>query len=242
MKIEHRHGKIEVRATSEKDGMHTVTLQPIVPLIVDDYGSVFMPDAFDASMAERMPTLAWTHAWSEPIGRAFRVESDGDLRSIEFRFDDFDDVPTARRAWRQCQPGPNGEPATIDDCSVGFSNTKRRPPTDEELERWPGAVEIIERADLDEVSLVLRGAVPGAKVLALRSRGGRVLNVDEDTAMDVARKVAAGDMTEEEGRAYLALVAVDDGQPDPGTPPPDPDVSDVATQALAEADAALDWS
>lgn len=240
MKIERRHGRIaEVRATTTDSGLHTVTLQPIVPNIVDDYGSVFMPDTFDASLDTRLPTLAWTHSWNEPIGRAMGWSADGDLRSIEFRFDDFDDVPTARRAWRQCQPGPNGEPATIDDCSVGFSNTKRREPTDDELERWPGAREIITQADLDEVSLVLRGAVPGAKVLSLRSRDGRVASVAEDVVMDVARKVAAGEMTQDVAEAYLALVATDtDGAtpPPPADPPPTVDVD----QVLADADAILD--
>jgi HK97 family phage prohead protease len=237
MKIEHRHAKLSgVRVGTTENGIHTVTLRPIVPNIVDDYGSVFMPDTFDGSLEERMPTLAWTHSWSEPIGRAFAWKVDGDLRSIEFRFDDFDDVPTARRAWSQCQPGPNGEPATIDDCSVGFSGTKRREPTDEELERWPGAREIITKADLDEVSLVLRGAVPGAKVLSLRSRDGRVASVAEDAVMDVARKVAAGEMTEVEGKAYLNLIAQDA----PAAPPVDtgevpPDAGDVAT-----VDAAID--
>jgi HK97 family phage prohead protease len=234
MKIEHRHAKLSgVRVGTTENGIHTVTLRPIVPNIVDDYGSVFMPDTFDAALDARFPTLAWTHSWSEPIGRAFAWKADGDLRSIEFRFDDFDDVPTARRAWSQCQPGPNGEPATIDDCSVGFSGTKRREPTDEELERWPGAREIITKADLDEVSLVLRGAVPGAKVLSLRSRDGRVASVAEDAVMDVARKVAAGEMTEVEGKAYLNLIAQDA----PDAPPADPTTDPAPT---VEVDAAID--
>lgn len=236
MKIEHRRGRgIEVREAADGKG-RTIRLQPIVPLIVDDYGSVFMPDTFDGSLGERMPTLAWGHNWQNPIGRATDWGADGDLRWIDFRVDDPAVVPDAARAIAQVESG------TIDDCSVGFSNTRRRPPTDEELERWPGAVEIIERADLDEVSLVLRGAVPGAKVLALRSREGRVLQVDEDTAMDVARKVAAGEISEDEGRAYLSLLAVDDGTPDasaaPPTDPPEP--SDTVADALAEADAALE--
>jgi HK97 family phage prohead protease len=236
MKIEHRHAKTEVRASEGAGGMRVVTLRPIVPNVVDDYGSVFMPDTFDASLAERMPTLAWTHSWAAPIGRAMSWSADGDLRSIEFRVAD---TQQARDAYELCQPGPNGEPAVIDDCSVGFSNTKRRDPTAEELERWPGAREIIERADLDEVSLVLRGAVPGAKVLSLRSREGRVASVAEDVVMDVARKVAAGELTEDEGRAYLDLMATDAPELPPTTDPnPVPDTVDV-DQALAEADAAL---
>jgi HK97 family phage prohead protease len=237
MKTERRHARTEVRAATTDDGMRVVTLQPIVPNLVDDYGSVFMPDTFDESLAARMPTLAWAHSWQAPIGRAMAWAKDGDLRSIEFRVAD---TQQARDAYELCQPGPNGEPPVIDDCSVGFSNTKRREPTDDELERWPGAREIITKADLDEVSLVLRGAVPGAKVLALRSRDGRVASVAEDVVMDVARKVAAGEMSDAEGKAYLDLVASDDGT----APPADPELDDQPTvtvdEALAEADAALD--
>lgn len=236
MKIERRHARTEVRAATTETGTRTVVLQPIVPNIVDDYGSVFMPDTFDASLEERMPTLAWGHSWQHPIGRATGWSADGDLRSIEFRVAN---TQQANDAYALCEPGPNGEPPVIDDCSVGFSNTKRRPPTDEELKRWPGAQEIIEKADLDEVSLVLRGAVPGAKVLSLRSRDGRVASVDEDVVMDVARKVAAGDMTEDEGRAYLNLVAEDSSVESVHHFDPPADTVDI-DQALAEADAAID--
>lgn len=59
-----------------------------------------------------------------------------------------------------------------------------------------------------------------------------MLVVDVDVVMDVARKVAAGDMTEDEGRAYLDLMAEDDGTP--GASPPD------TAAALAEVEGALD--
>lgn len=139
-----------------------IDLRVIRPYTTDEYGSVWLPDVFDEALTQRMPTLAWGHDWKEPIGRAVSFETsstDGPL--VTFRFDDFDAVPRARQALAQVQSG------TIDDCSVGFSNTSRRPPTDEERRLYPGCVEIIEKADLDEVSLVLRGAVPGAKVEGL---------------------------------------------------------------------------
>jgi HK97 family phage prohead protease len=237
MKIERRrHAAAEVRAATTATGMRVVTLQPIVPNIVDDYGSVFMPDTFDASLEERMPTLAWAHSWQAPIGRAMAWSQDGDLRSIEFRVAD---TQQARDAYELCQPGPGGEPAVIDDCSVGFSNTKRRDPTPEELERWPGAREIITKADLDEVSLVLRGAVPGAKVLALRSADGAVASVAEDVLLDLAEKVAAGELTEAAAKAALRLAS-----DDVPAAPPEPVVIKPATvgadEAMADVDAALD--
>lgn len=228
MTIEYRTGKVEIR---KKDGLRVIRLRPIVPNIVDDYRSVFMPDTFDASVASRLPTLAWAHDWSEPIGRAIDHGTEGDLRWIDFRVDDHPDVPMARRALAQVESG------TLEDCSVGFSGTKRRPPTDDELTRWPTAVEIIEQADLDEVSLVLRGAVPGAGVVHMRTRDGRVARVAEDVVMDVAKKVAAKELTEAEGQAYLNLIAQDAPEAPPTEPPP----ADTTTvdEALAEADAAL---
>lgn len=234
MKIEHRTHRVgEMRATKTDDGMHVITLQPIVPFIPDDYGSVWMPDVFDESLDRRLPTLAWAHNWQEPIGRAIAWRAKGDLREIDFRLDDFDDVPQARRAFSQVRSG------TLDDCSVGFSNTTRREPTAEERERWPGAAEIMIRSELDETSPVLRGAVPGAKVLALRSRDGRVASVAEDVVMDVARKVAAGEMTKDEGQVYLDLIATDDGTP-ATVLEQDPAEATSIDEALAEADAALD--
>lgn len=162
VKRERRAGLIEIRAT-DVAGKPGVTLHAIRPGVVDDYGSLWMPDTFDESLARRLPTLCWSHDWGEPLGPAtgFRTSEQGP--DVDFVFSDFDAVPMARRAHAQVVDG------TIQDCSVGFSNTKRRDPTDEEVAQYPGVREVILQADLDEISLVMRGAVPGAKVLAVRS-------------------------------------------------------------------------
>ena len=225
----------QIRAVTE-NGEHFIDLQIITPYVVDDYGSVWMEDAFDRSLDERMPTLAWAHDWSEPIGRGVAwTRQPGEGPVVRFRLDDFDAVPTARRAYAQVQSG------TIDDCSVGFSNTKRRDPTDDELQKWRGAREIIVDADDDEVSLVLRGAVPGAKVVAYRS-GERVASVPIDAVTELARKVNAGEISEDEAQTALGLLAVDvddhtdgdgtEGDGEGGGPDP------VAVEADAAADAA----
>lgn len=182
-------------------GQPGVTLHCIRPGCVDDYGSVWSPDTFDASLAERMPTLCWSHDWSEPLGPpvAFRTTPDGP--EVDFVFSDFAAVPMARRAHAQVTDG------TIEDCSVGFSNVRRRDPTDEEKAQYPGIREVIEEATLDEVSLVLRGAVPGAKVLSVRSSSGEQVNVPEDDVVAIARRVNAGELSFEDGRTAVALVA-----------------------------------
>ena len=97
-------------------------------------------------------------------------------------------------------------------------------------------------ADLDEVSLVLRGAVPGAKVVAYRS-GERVASVPIDAVTELARKVNAGEISEDEAQTALGLLAVDvdnqdntdgDGTEGDGDGGLDP----VAVEADAAADAA----
>lgn len=206
------------------DEPHRVTLHLITPGVVDDYGSLWMPDTFDEDLNTRLPAMAWAHNWSEPLGRGvdFRTSTDGP--DVIFEFDNFDDVPIARRAFSQVRSG------TITDCSVGFFYQQKRDPTEAEVGQFPGVKEIIEKAGLDEVSLVLRGAVPGAKVLALRSAGGEVA---DSILWEVSRKVAAGDLTEAEGKAALRLAAEN------MTPPPDPEPVQQTEQERVELEQAV---
>jgi HK97 family phage prohead protease len=183
---EHRTLHGQVRAA----GARTVTLRAITPGVVDDYGSVWNADAFDASLARRLPVLAWSHDWSEPIGVGISYTKGSGGPTITCRFDDFDAVPRARQAYAQVKSG------TIRDCSVGFSQVQRRDPTDAEVAKWPGVREVIERARMDELSLVLAGAVPGAEVLAVRSAA----------AGTPGHGVRAGDSLDAAVREALAVV------------------------------------
>lgn len=216
--------KAEIRAASV-DGKPGVTLHAIRPGVVDDYGSLWAADAFDESLATRMPTLCWAHDWSEPLGPAVDYETSDDGPSIRFTFSDFEAVPMARRAHAQVSDG------TIQDCSVGFWNAQRRDPTDDEKRDHPGIREVIEKAQLDEVSLVLRGAVPGAKVLAVRGA-----KVAVDAAVDLARRVQEGEITQAEAKAALDLLATDEAPG--GTEPPAPEPVDHSALD-AEVDAVL---
>lgn len=166
-----------VRAMTTKPG---VTLHAISPGVVDDYGSVWEPHCFDESLARRLPTLAWAHDWKEPLGPATSYRTSDNGPDVDFVFSNFEAVPMARRAYEQVKDG------TIRDCSVGFSNTVRRDPTEAEIKRYPGVREVILKADLDEISLVMRGAVPGAKVLAVRQRQRVQNQLDRDLEDAVA--------------------------------------------------------
>jgi HK97 family phage prohead protease len=222
---EHRRIRgVEVRA-DEIDGAPGVVLQTIRPGVVDDYGSLWNADVFDDSLGERLPVLCWAHDWSEPLGPGVDYEASDEGPRVRFRFSDFDAVPQARRAHAQVTDG------TIRDCSVGFSNVTRRNPTEEETRSYPGVREVIERASLDEVSLVLRGAVPGAKVLAVRTKEGRMAAVDENVVVDLARKVSSGELTKEQAKAALDLVA---------GPDPEPETTVDAAAIDADAAAAFD--
>lgn len=190
---EHRAARV---TAVDGDG-RTFTARAVTYDIVDDYGSVFVRGVFNESLERRLPVIAWAHDWSEPIGRATAWEERDDGLYLTGVLSDPDAVPRARQAMAQLGDG------TITDVSVGFSGTVRRSPTEDELKRWPGATEVITRADLDETSMVLRGAVPGAKVLSLRS--GEQVNVD--AVVEIAKRKAAGELTDVEAQAALDLLA-----------------------------------
>jgi HK97 family phage prohead protease len=225
------HG--EVRAV-EEDGAHTILLHCIRPESVDDYGSLWDPHTFDESIEARMPTLVWSHDWAEPLGPGLDYKLSDDGPSIRFALDDFDAVPTARRAWVQTRSG------TIRDCSVGFSDTQRRDPTDEERETYPGIREVIEKATLDEVSLVLRGAVPGAKVLAVRSTE----TVPKTVAATLIARMGAGEIDLADALTELKTYSSvtdngDEPEPEP-EPQPEPVPAAEAEQLEAEAAEAIE--
>lgn len=231
----------EVRAAKNEDGHHTVTMRAITPNVVDDYGSVWMADAFDQSLTQRLPVLAWSHDWSDPIGVGVGFKADPGGPIVTCRLDDFDAVPRARQAYAQT----SAQPPTIRDCSVGFSGVTRRDPTEDEMVRWPGCREVIEQATMDELSLVLAGAVPGASVVGVRAGAGIRMagqadaHISREEAGGLIARVATGELTLSEGlNALNALDTIEDGtddaaeQPDvpgeEGGPDPDPATGDEA--------------
>lgn len=175
--MEHRSRFGRLRAANVQ-GKPGVTLHAITPGVVDDFGSLWAASTFDESLRERLPTLCWSHDWSEPLGPGvgFRVGTNGP--DVDFAFSDFDAVPTARRAYAQIKDG------TVRDCSVGFSDARRRDPTPDEVHKYPGIREVIEKATLDEISLVMSGAVPGAVVADIRRRDAAQFRNDLDEELE----------------------------------------------------------
>lgn len=193
----------EARAI-DPGGQPGVRLHLIKPNVVDDWGSMWQADTFDESLGIRLPVLVWAHDWCEPLGRGIDYKTSKQGPEVDFVFDDFDAVPIARRAYAQVKSG------TIEDCSVGFSDTQRRDPTDQEERKYPGIREVIEKSTCDETSLVLRGAVPGANVVQIRSARGGVGTVSEDLAISLAKRVVAGEITQDEAAIAIALAAQTD--------------------------------
>lgn len=176
---------------------------------VDDYGTVWLPGCFAESLATRMPVVAWAHSWQEPIGRYQEiVRDDGEALELLGKLDDFDAVPRARQAFAQFQSG------TLDQFSVGFTRRTWHeliqgaevPDVPEaKIEAWRGggAWEVMVKADLDEASPVLVGAVPGTNLLAVRAAG----QVPLDDVVELARRVKAGEITQDEAQTVLTLLA-----------------------------------
>jgi len=230
MKHETRSG--EIRASSE-DGI--IEILAVAHGVTDDYGTQFEAGTFVDSLEERLPVIAWGHQWTEPIGKAisYRVADEG--LYLTARLDIGGAVPRADQAYEQARSG------TLTDVSVGFM---RR--ADEERD----GVTVITKADLDEVSFVLRGAVPGAKVLAVRSaRSGEV--VDLTAVEEIARRVVAGDIdqaTADEMARLLSAPAPSDPDPadaDIDLPEDDGDADlpdELTAEVLAEAEQILDRS
>lgn len=150
--------------------------------VIDDYQTRFVRGCFSESLKRRLPVVAWGHDWSDPIGRVTAWDDRSDGLYITGRLSDPGSVPRARQAMAQLADG------TLDEVSVGFFRLEERTAAD-------GVVEIV-RGDLDEVSIVLRGAVPGAKVLAVRQgqRGRKMSAVEHellDQAMDAALRIVS---------------------------------------------------
>lgn len=241
MTTEHRtFHNVEVRAAGTgPNGRPLIEVQLIKPYVVDDYGSVWMPDVFDRQVGARIaadpddtPSLCWSHDWTDPIGHGITFTPGPDGPRFTFELDEFDAVPRAKQADAQVRS------KTIRDTSVGFSSVTRRDPTPDEMVKWPGVREVITDADLDEDSLVLRGAVPGAKVLAVRSaRTGEMIEVDGVVA--IAAKVAAGEIDQATADEALRLMS----GPAAATPPVESTdgtaTGDGSGEALPEIDAVL---
>jgi hypothetical protein len=213
---------------------------------VDDYGTLWRPGVFDEALAERMPTILYGHDWYDlnhvlGAGIDFRqtpAEVGPPGVDVLFEFADPDEVPSARLAMRLLDPNATSKGPVLRDVSVGFERREwmcRDALTAEQLAA--GAEEEMIKAGMDELSLVVRGAVPGAQV---RSRRG---TIDLDAVVEIAKRKAAGDITDAEAAEAVKLLSGE--TPPPPKADPEPDAEAAAAEAArlaaeaAEAEQAL---
>lgn len=175
MTIESRFTRAVV--VESDDIAHTVDLRIASYGTVDTFGTVWLRGCFDETLARGYLPLAFQHSWADPVGRMVEdLGDDAEGRVVRFEFDDFDAVPRARQIYSQLKSG------TLKDCSIGFSGWVRSEPTNEELAQYPGAVDLVHRVDLDELSVVLHGAVPSAELVGIRQVAEDVRSLAQEIA------------------------------------------------------------
>lgn len=204
MRHEFRTG--EIRAVGDGRDLEILA---VAYNVVDDYNTRFVKGVFNKGLQSRLPKLAWAHNWDEPIGRITDWRDEDDGLYVTARLSDPEAVPRARQAIAQVRDGD------INDVSVGFMRKADKTNDD-------GVVDITE-AELDEVSLVLRGAVPGARILATRS--GKVEMIDKEQAASILVKYEHGDFDLADALVAIkeaTFVVEDDEEDDPDKPKPQP--------------------
>lgn len=177
-----------VRAGKAREGIFTA--RAVSYGVMDDYRTVFLPGSATEGLNRKLPVICWGHDLSQPVGRATSWRDTAHGPEVTARLDTSPDVPRGRQAVAQIDSG------TLTAVSIGFESDRsgRRPPTDDEMKRWPGVDEVFEKITILEVSLTALGAVPGAEVLSMRSRNGQM-----------ARDLAAGRITAAQYRQWQRL-------------------------------------
>lgn len=166
----------EVRVS--RDG-RTFTARAVAYGIIDDYRTRFVAGVFAEGLRKRLPVITWSHAWDDMIGKVTSYDDRSDGLYITARLSDPAAVPRARQAAAQLAEG------VITEVSVGFLRLADRQGDD--------GITDITKAELDEVALVLRGAVPGAEVLDTYGRrpGDRRTALDRELEAAIDRVLGA---------------------------------------------------
>lgn len=231
--MEQRVAPIEVRAVDDQPGRFEAVVMRYD--VVDDYDTIFDYGVFTDSLERRLPRITWGHDWAEVIGRYVDYRDTPEGLTLIGQLDDFDAVPRARQAYAQMQSG------TIDEFSVGFRAVDTYKDADGRKH--------FRQAILDEVALVLSGAVPGTQLVAVRHQQ-RTGDVPAHLVIDLAREIAAGTLTREEATLALDLaaggspstttVAATSGCDDPDAPLPQSVGVDIDQADVDTADRLLD--
>lgn len=176
----------EVRV-SENDGKHLLAARVTNYDVEDTHGTVWAPGVFSESLRGKSPVMVWSHDWQRPIGKVTDHRDSSEGLDVIGEFADFDAVPDARMAHALLKSG------IITQFSFGFVRTDGSN---------PGERGRITSAQLDEISPVLVGSVPGTKTLAVRS--GQ--QVDRGVADSLLERVSRGEISAADALNELASV------------------------------------
>jgi HK97 family phage prohead protease len=203
-RMETRDAAGEVSAVSAAD--RTFELRIATYGTVDTYGTVWEPGVFEDSLRTKLPPACWGHDWSRVIGsiREHDEREDGPYGLVQMA--DVDEVPDARMAYSLIKD------KHITETSFGFKREEwlDAQRSDGYAPTLAGEKERMHRARLDEVSPVLVGSVPGARILAVRDQAGKVSRME---ASRLVTAVATGQVSLRE--ALTALESPDALRIDP---------------------------
>ena len=178
-----------VRADDKVKGKVEIDVCPYN--VVDSYQTRWMPGVFNESIEKRSPPMCFGHSWLDPIGHM--VDHDDNPKRLHalYQLDNFDDVPRARQVYSQIRSG------TLTDTSFGFERVSGG-----EDEPDDDGVVNFRKSNLQEVSPVLIGAVPGA-----RPTGTRQVSAGE--VLGLARQLEGGEISLDEALTAITRAAVD---------------------------------
>lgn len=223
--------------------------------VVDDYGTIWLPRVFNDGLDARMPTILYGHDWwtlDHVLGQGIDYADSATGVDVLFEFADPDLVPSAARAMALTLP-PN---PILKDVSVGFDRQEWLRKDELAADQLAaGAEEAMVRAVMDELSIVVRGAVPGAQMRGKRTWliDGTVTDqppVEEpphpepsliaaDDVVDLARRVNSGEVTFDDARTAVALMAGDQRALETMVDDADEDTGQLALAVDAALDAAI---
>lgn len=239
MKIERRVRPLELREAVPGSNGRQRWATAVTYGTVDSYGTTWTPGVFTEALAERMPVILYGHDWwtlDHVLGQGI------DSREMDYGVDvlvEFAD-PEVIAAARTAMALIAGDTPVIRDVSVGFERRKWRGAKElTEAELKLGATEAMDVAGMDELSLVVRGAVPGAALRSKMSRRGLRGAVDLDAVVEIARRKAAGELTEDEAQAAVDLLVVEE-QPNGEKPEEKPPAEEETPPDFEAIDAELD--
>lgn len=145
--------------------------------VVDTYGTSWAPGVFADSLRSKLPKAVWSHDWNRPIGKVVSFEDGQDGLDVTVQLAG-DYAPDARMAHGFLKDG------IIDNFSFGFVRQADKPDPAN-----PGAT-LITKAEMDEVSPVLVGSVPGTRTISVRSDAP----VEARAAADILTRFGAGEI------------------------------------------------